>query len=82
MASVFLSGLLTAMYAIAALYFLRFWRESADRLFAFFAGAFALLAVQRMLLLAYPDMVWLYLIRLIAFLLIIAAIADKNRAAA
>ena len=82
MASVFISGLLTAMYAVAALYFLRFWRESADRLFAFFAGAFALLAVQRILLLAYPDMVWLYLIRLIAFLLIIAAIADKNRAAA
>lgn len=80
---IFISGLLTMGNAIAALFFARFWRETADRLFAFFAAAFALLAIQRALLAAAPALgiadIWFYGIRLAAFLLILAAIVDKNR---
>jgi hypothetical protein len=77
----FLSGILAMGYAVASLFFLRFWRRTHDRLFAWFAAAFALLAVQRAVLsLAEPHEAF-YLMRLAAFVLIIIAIADKNRAA-
>jgi hypothetical protein len=80
---VFLGGLLAAGYLVAALFFLRFWRDSRDRLFAMFAAAFVLLTVQRVLLALevslYEDAVWSYVIRLVAFLLILWAIVDKNR---
>jgi hypothetical protein len=78
------SGLLVMGYAIAALFFFRFWRETRDRLFGIFAAAFGLLAAQRaaLALSADPsgDQVLLYGIRLLAFVLILAAIVDKNRA--
>ncbi|MBV9773937.1 MAG: hypothetical protein JO040_08305, partial [Gemmatimonadetes bacterium] len=65
------------------LYFLRFWRESRDRLFAMFAAAFAILAVQRTALSLLVDDggdgTLLYALRAVAFLLIISAIVDKNR---
>ena len=81
----FLSGAMVAGYAIAGLFFLRFWRASNDRLFLFFAVAFWLLGLQRLGLAvaATPadDRVWLPLLRLLAFLVILAAIVDKNRAA-
>jgi hypothetical protein len=77
------SGLLVMGYAVAGLFFLRFWRETRDRLFGIFAGAFWLLAVQRALLALFQDpdneQVWLYGIRLLAFVLILVAIIDKNR---
>ncbi|HEX8155496.1 MAG TPA: DUF5985 family protein, partial [Thermoanaerobaculia bacterium] len=44
------SGALTMGYAVVCLFFLRYWRDTRDRLFAWFAMAFALLAVQRLLL--------------------------------
>jgi hypothetical protein len=79
----FIAGILTMGNAIAALFFARFWRETSDRLFAYFAAAFALLAVQRGLLAAAPALsipeIWSYVIRLAAFLLILIAIVDKNR---
>jgi len=82
-AALFISGLLAAGYAVAALFFLRFWRRTGDRLFAFFSASFALLVVQRVLL-AWAaggkfDADWLYLLRLLAFALILFAIVDKNR---
>ena len=80
---VFVGGLLAAGYLVAAVFFLRFWRESGDRLFAMFAAAFVLLTVQRVLLALQvslmEDEVWSYVIRLVAFLLILFAIIDKNR---
>lgn len=80
---IFIAGLLTMGNAIAALFFARFWRDTSDRLFAFFAAAFALLAIQRALLAAALALgiadTWFYGIRLAAFLLILAAIVDKNR---
>jgi hypothetical protein len=83
-----LSGVIIAGYAAAGLFFLRFWRDTRDRLFAIFATSFWLLCVQRILLSARPagvtdeNAAYLYLIRLLAFVLILAGILDKNRNAA
>ena len=80
------SGMLVMGYAVAGLFFLRFWRETHDRLFGIFAAAFALLAVQRAALALSSDptgdQLLLYGIRLLAFVLILAAIVDKNRGGA
>jgi len=77
------SGALVAGYGIAGLFFLRFWRESRDRLFALFAAAFWILALQRLALAMtrtiLEEQSGLYVLRLIAFVLIIGAIVDKNR---
>ena len=79
------SGAMVMAYLIAGLFFLRFWRGTRDRLFAAFGAAFCLLAVQRfaLTLMAEPDAgegaLWLYGLRLLAYLLILAAIIDKNR---
>lgn len=78
-----ISGTLAAGYAVVALFFLRYWATSRDRLFLMFAGAFGLLSVQRVAISLteswMEDQSTLYLIRLVAFLLILAAIIDKNR---
>lgn len=77
------SGAITMGYAVAGLFFLRFWRETRDRLFLIFAGAFWVLGLQRLALAFSRDMIedhtGLYLVRLFAFLLILLAIVDKNR---
>jgi hypothetical protein len=69
---------------IAALLFLRFYRKTADRLFLFFAIAFAIFGLNRVafLLTDAPDeaRTILYLVRLLAFGIILFAIIDKNRA--
>ena len=78
-----LSGILVALDAVAGLFFLRFWRASRDRLFALFGAAFFILAVQRLLLSVtrsvFEDQVAFYTLRLLAFVIIIVAIVDKNR---
>jgi len=78
-----ISGALVMGYFVAGLYFLRFWRDTRDRLFGIFAAAFWLLAVQRAALALTVDptgeQVLLYSVRLLAFVLILAAIIDKNR---
>ncbi|HEY2323663.1 MAG TPA: DUF5985 family protein [Thermoanaerobaculia bacterium] len=79
MTIVFLSGVLTLGYAVAALYFLRFWRESRDPLFGWFAAAFALLACQRLILVTMRENDILYVVRLAAFVMILVAIVQKNR---
>lgn len=79
-----ISGAIVMGYAVCALFFLRFWRRTRDRLFLVFSFAFWLLAVQRLALaLIEPVEEWrtgLYLVRFFAFLLILGAIIDKNRA--
>jgi len=75
----------SATAAVAAgLFFFRFWRESRDRLFAFFGAAFWVLAVSWALLaLINPSdeaRPYIYAIRLVAFLLMIIGMVDKNRA--
>ena len=80
-----LTGALAALDLVIALFFFRFFTRSRDRLFALFATAFGILGVQRILLAIASDWgedtVWLYGLRLVAFVLIIIAIADKNRGA-
>ena len=83
-ASIFLSGS-TAMACLGiGLFFLRFWRQTGDRFFAIFALAFWVFAANRVALLLIDDereslQTGIYVIRLLAFLLIIAAILEKNR---
>jgi hypothetical protein len=71
-------------YLVAGLFFLRFWRQTHDRLFLIFSVSFWMLGIQRLLLgAAEPapeSRTGFYLIRLAAFLLILSAIVDKNRA--
>ncbi|HEY0022445.1 MAG TPA: DUF5985 family protein [Longimicrobium sp.] len=78
-----ISGALVMGYFVAGLYFLRFWRDTRDRLFGIFAAAFWLLAAQRAALALTTDptgeQLLLYSVRLLAFVLILAAIIDKNR---
>lgn len=79
-----LSGLIIAGDLIAALFFLKFWRRSGDTLFAIFSAAFLLLALGQALLaltnVPVEERSWIYLLRLAAFILIIAGIVHKNRA--
>jgi hypothetical protein len=80
----FLGGMLAMGYLVAGVFFLRYWRRTRDRLFASFAVAFFILAVQRALLAAdfaiIEDDTWYYGLRLHAFVIILWAIVDKNRA--
>jgi hypothetical protein len=80
---ILMSGAITAGYSVCALFFLRFWRTTRDRLFVIFSAAFWLLALQRLALgLLEPLEEWRtgwYLLRLLAFLLILGALVDKNR---
>jgi hypothetical protein len=78
----FLSGVVTMGFLVAALFFLRFWRRTQDWLFVAFAGAFALLAINQALAylvdLGREELGWVWLLRVAAFLLIIVAIVGKN----
>ncbi len=78
-----LFGAIGMGFAVAGLFFLRFWRETRDRLFAIFALAFLVLAGNRFGI-ALGDAHemkgdYLYWVRFLAFALIFLAIADKNR---
>jgi hypothetical protein len=81
-----LLGALVMASATVGLFFLRFWRETRDRLFLMFALAFWTLALNwlGLALTAAPEegRTFFYVLRLCAFLLILLAIIDKNRAAA
>jgi len=78
-----ISGAILLACAVVALFFLRFWKKTLDRLFLLFSVAFSALAVERLLLiLVDPAHEWrpyVYGVRLAAFVLILAAILDKNR---
>ena len=79
----FLGGAIAMGFAIAALFFLKFWRRTREALFIAFAGSFMLLAVTQGLLtlsgIPTEERSWLYLLRLMAFLLILAALWLQNR---
>jgi hypothetical protein len=80
-----IAGAIAMAYAMAGLFFLRFWVKSRDRLFIIFAVAFWLLMAERLVLLGtHQTHEWapyIYLVRMAAFLLILGAIIDKNRKA-
>ncbi|MDE2051123.1 MAG: hypothetical protein KGJ72_08905 [Gammaproteobacteria bacterium] len=81
----FMWGILAMGSGVAALFFLRFWRESRERLFAFFALAFAGLAANwiGLAIIDHPtdeaQQEYAYLVRLVAFVILIIGIIDKNR---
>jgi hypothetical protein len=78
----YLAGAMTLGSFISGLFFLRFWRKTNDRLFLAFAIAFVLLAVNQALaaFLTAGDehTVYAYALRVLGFVLILAAIVDKN----
>ena len=82
-APLLVSGAILMGYAVAGLFFWRFWRETRDRLFAILALAFWLLAVQRLTVAVWPGaddrQAPVYLLRLLAYLAILGGIIHKNR---
>jgi len=78
----YIMGMITMGFAIAGLFFLRFWRESRDRLFALFSLAFFVLAANRVVLEILQEQpessLPSYVVRLLAFGVILVAIVDKN----
>ena len=78
----FLSGAVVMGFWLAGLFFLRFWKKTRDELFLAFTLAFWLLGLGQALLafskVPVEERSWLYLLRLAAFLLILAAIWRKN----
>jgi hypothetical protein len=82
-ALIFMNGAIAMGCMVAGACFLRFWRDTRDRLFVFFAAAFFVLALERVgLLFVGRDeaaRASIYIARLAGFALIILGIADKNR---
>lgn len=80
----FMSGAITLGFMVAAVFFLRFWRRTSDRLFLAFAAGFFLLALNQGLAqwmgAADERVGYTYLLRVIGFVIILAAIVDKNLA--
>ena len=80
----FVFGMITMGYILAGLFFAKFWHRSRDPLFAIFAVAFWLLALNQVIVaiinVPREEQSWAYLLRLGAFILIIAAIVHKNAA--
>lgn len=76
-------GVLSMGCLVAALFFMRYWRSSRDRLFVFFAAAFALMGLQwtvsSLLGVEETHHADLLILRILAFISIIVGILDKNR---
>ena len=76
----FLRGALVMASLCIALFFLRFWRATADRLFCLFSFAFCLLALNwAVAALGGPLAPHAHLFRFFAFAVIALAVLDKNR---
>lgn len=85
--SEFLIGATTMGFWVAGLFFLRFWVQTRDRLFVIFAVAFWLMGINRFFFLMLiqvdeANSLPLYVVRLLAFGLILVAILDKNHSKA
>lgn len=78
----YMAGAVTLGFIVASAFFLRFWRKTGDRLFLAFAAAFALLSANQILaafLGAGNELTpFTYVLRVLGFVLILAAIIDKN----
>lgn len=78
-----LSGAIAALSMVASLFFLRFWKSTADRFFLYFALAFFIEGCNRVLLASVTGSEETtpayYILRLIAYGLILWAIFEKNR---
>lgn len=91
-----MQGMAVMACIVIVLFFLQFWRKTADRLFLMFAIAFSLMCATRVVstvlvsaavasgaveatVLAAEHNSTVYVIRFVAYMLIVAAIVDKNR---
>lgn len=78
-----LLGAIAMASFVAGLFFLRFWRDTGDRLFLFFAISFLVEGINRWALGLSGDpnegRPFFYFVRLLSFLLILIAIVQKNR---
>lgn len=78
-----LNTIAAASSLFAGVLFLRFWRETVDRLFVWFAIAFWMFTINYLLLALLnttdETRFYAYLPRLAGFLMILAAIVDRNR---
>jgi hypothetical protein len=78
-----ITGAIAAGFALAGLFFFRFWHQTRDRYFLFFAGSFWLEALNRVALAlsthADEHEPLYYAVRLVSYGLILAAIWQKNR---
>lgn len=89
--AVFFSGVSMATFAASGLFFYKFWRASHDRFFLFFMISCELLALERLIALyihgtldplrssATEAASWIYCVRLLAFVILLYGILDKNR---
>lgn len=79
----FLSGAIVMGFAVACLLFLNYFRKTRKSLFLIFAASFALLSINYFLLaitqIPNEERSFLYVIRLLAFSLIIFAIVRSSK---
>lgn len=80
----FMQGMIAMASIVACLFFLRFWRDTADSFFLLFSIAFGLDAITRTLLqmeqILSEQMPAIYMGRLATYSLILIAIIRKNSA--
>jgi hypothetical protein len=77
----FLSGMVTAGYLVAALFFFRFWKRTKEPLFVTFSISFVLFAAGQfgsLWLGPHDDNTWIFLLRLAGFVLLLVGIIRKN----
>lgn len=78
----FLQGATMLASLGVALFFVRYWRRTGDRLFLAFSLAFSVFAVNRVLLSMLEEdseaTTFVYLLRALTFFLIALAVLDKN----
>ncbi len=81
----FLRGALSMACVVVGFFFRKYWKETGDRLFGFFLLAFWLLAAHwtALTIVDVPQETrhYLFVLRLAAFLSLLAGILDKNRRA-
>jgi len=79
----FLVGVIVTTSLVASAFFFKFWRQTRDLLFLGFGAAFLIEGVNRFCILFVADPAagnkTIYAIRLASYLMILAAIAYKNR---
>lgn len=80
----FLLGVVVTCSLAVGAYFLKFWRQTADQLFLGFGAAFVLEGLNRIAFLFVDEPgaenPAIYIVRLASYVLILVAIARKNRA--
>jgi hypothetical protein len=79
----FLIGVIVTASLVASAFFFKFWRQTRDPLFLGFGAALLIEGVNRFCILFIADPAagnrTIYVIRLVSYLMILAAIAYKNR---